>query len=143
MLWYKAWRESRGRFFVCLALCLLPSLNLFFWQKTLLPGDRADAIKWLEAQLAAPRPGVATVVFHSIVLLYFTPEARARMMEILHAAGGQATPEAPLAWLSMEPNGREDDVFLTLWPGGRRKAIASAGYHGGRAVVLNPGGPPR
>lgn len=42
MLWYKAWRECRGRFLVCLALCLLPSLNLFFWQKTLLPGDIDD-----------------------------------------------------------------------------------------------------
>jgi ABC-2 type transport system permease protein len=39
MLWHKAWLESRGRFFVCLAMCLLPSLDLVFWQKTLLPGD--------------------------------------------------------------------------------------------------------
>ncbi len=105
--------------------------------------DRADAVEWLDARLAAPRPGVATVVFHSIVLVYLTPEARARMMEILHAAGGQATPDAPLAWLSMEPNGREDDIFLTLWPGGTRKAISRAGYHGGQAVVLNPDGAPR
>jgi hypothetical protein len=105
--------------------------------------DRADAVEWLEAQLAAPRPGMATVVFHSIVLIYFTLEARARMMEILHAVGGQATPEAPLAWLSMEPNGREDDILLTLWPGGTRKAIASAGYHGGQAVVLDPDRQPR
>lgn len=102
--------------------------------------DRADAIEWLDAQLAPSRPGVATVVFHSIVLLYLTPEARAKMMEILHAAGGKATPEAPLAWLSMEPNGHEDDIFLTFWPGGTRTAIASAGYHGGRARVLNPVG---
>ena len=80
------------------------------------------------------------MVFHSIVLPYFTLEARAtKMTEILNAAGARATPEAPLAWLSMEPNGREDDIFLTLWPGGTRKAIAIAGYHGGRAVVLNPG----
>jgi hypothetical protein len=105
--------------------------------------DRADAVEWLDARLAAPRPGVATVVFHSVVLVYLTPEARERMMEILHAAGGKATLEAPLAWLSMEPNGHEDDIFLTLWPGGMRRAIASAGYHGGRAVVLNPGGPSR
>ncbi len=105
--------------------------------------ERADAVEWLEAQLGAPRPGMTTVVFHSIVLVYLTPEARARMTKILLAAGKQATPEAPLAWLSMEPNGREDYVFLTLWPGGARRAIASAGYHGGRAVVLDPGGPPR
>jgi len=104
--------------------------------------DRADAVEWLEAQLAAPRPGMATVVFHSIVLPYFTPEARARMTKILMAAGEQATSEAPLAWLSMEPNGREDDVFLTVWPGGAPWAIAMAGYHGGRAVVLHAASPP-
>jgi len=97
--------------------------------------ERADAVEWLEAQLALARPRVATVVFHSIVLLYFTPEARARMRKILTAAGEKATSEAPLAWLSMEPNGREDDVFLTMWPGGVGRAIAMAGYHGGRAVV--------
>ena len=104
--------------------------------------ERADAVEWLEAQLAVPRPGMATVVFHSIFLLYLTAEARARMTKVLTAAGEQATSEAPLAWLSMEPNGREDDVLLTMWPGGVRRAIASAGYHGGRAVVLDPGGPP-
>jgi hypothetical protein len=57
------------------------------------------------------------------------------MRKILTAAGEKATSEAPLAWLSMEPNGREDDVFLTMWPGGVGRAIAMAGYHGGRAVV--------
>jgi hypothetical protein len=105
--------------------------------------DRADAVEWLDERLAAPRPGAVTVVFHSIVLLYLTPEARARMIEILHSAGGQATPEAPLAWLSMEPNGQDDNIVLTLWPGGALKAIASAEYHGGRAIVLNPDGPSR
>jgi hypothetical protein len=99
--------------------------------------ERADAVEWLEAQLAAPRPGMATVVFHSIVLPYIAPEARARMTKILKTAGEQATSDAPLAWLSMEPNGHEDDVCLTVWPGGARRAIAMAGYHGGRAVVLN------
>jgi hypothetical protein len=104
--------------------------------------ERADAVEWLEAQLALTRPGTATVVFHSIVLPYLTPEARARMTKILMAAGEQATSEAPLAWLGMEPNGSEDDVFLTVWPGGARRAIAMAGYHGGRAVVLHPASPP-
>src|SRR5579863_5016420 len=105
--------------------------------------DRADAVEWLNARLAEPFPGVATVVFHSIVLIYLSPESRAKMVEILHAAGGKATPESPLAWLSMEPNGHEDDIVLTLWPGGARKAIATAGYHGGRAIVLDPDAPPR
>jgi hypothetical protein len=29
-----------------------------------------------------------------------------------------------------------------VWPGGARRAIAMAGYHGGRAVVLNAASPP-
>lgn len=98
--------------------------------------DRAEAVSWLAAQLARPHPGVATVVFHSIVLLYFSPEARARMTEILTHAGEQATREGPLAWLSMEPDGEgQDNVHLTLWPGGTRRPIANAGYHGGQVVL--------
>lgn len=98
--------------------------------------NRADAVTWLAAQLSRPHPGVATVVFHSIVLLYLSPDAQTRVTETLHCAGEQATSEAPLAWLSMEPDGEgQDNVHLTMWPGGTRRAIANAGYHGG-AVVL-------
>src|SRR5579863_421549 len=39
MLWYKAWIESRARFGVCIALCMVPALNFVFWKKNLLPGD--------------------------------------------------------------------------------------------------------
>jgi hypothetical protein len=98
--------------------------------------DRSDAIAWLELQLAQPRPGVATVVFHSIVRLYFSEEARNRLDEILAQAKERATPEAPLAWLSMEPGERETDVALTIWPGGERKRIAEAGFHGRHVRIL-------
>ncbi len=98
--------------------------------------DRADAVSWIENQLAGPRPGVATVVFHSIVLLYLSPKARERFTEIIAEAGQRATAAAPLAWLSMEPGDGEDNVHLTLWPGGERRAIARAGYHGGSVTML-------
>lgn len=100
------------------------------------PADVARAMRE-QAGWCEQRAGMATVVFHSIVAIYLTPEARARMTKILTAAGEQAASKAPLAWLSMEPNGREDDVFLTIWSGGARMAIATAGYHGGRAVLLS------
>ena len=103
--------------------------------------DRADAVPWLEEQLARPRPGVATVVFHSIVLLYLSPEARTRMKAILNQAGTKATPSAPVAWLSMEPGEGEDNVHLTIWPGGERRAIANAGYHGGQVVLFEDSAP--
>jgi hypothetical protein len=98
--------------------------------------DRSDAIAWLESQLAQPRPGVATVVFHSIVRLYFSQEARNRLDEILAQAKERATREAPLAWLSMEPGEREADVELIIWPGGERKRIAEAGFHGRNVRIL-------
>ena len=98
--------------------------------------DRSDAIAWLESQLAQTRPGVATVVFHSIVRLYFSEEARTRLDEILAQAKERATREAPLAWLSMEPGERETDVELIIWPGGERKRIAEAGFHGRDVKIL-------
>jgi len=101
--------------------------------------DRSDAVEWLARQLSAPRPGVATVVFHSIVLVYFGPEARSRFVEILTDAGARATADAPLAWLSMEPAENQDAtdaVDLTLWPGGVARRIATAGFHAGKVSIL-------
>jgi hypothetical protein len=92
--------------------------------------DRASALEWLEAQLAQPRPGVATVVFHSIVLLYFSREDREILSQLLARAGEKSTAQAPLAWLTMEPGEKETDVHLTIWPGGERTLIATAGFHG-------------
>ena len=93
--------------------------------------DRADAGAWVEANLAQPVAGVATVVFHSIVLQYLTVETRHRMRDALHAAGARATDAAPLAWLRMEPAGETADLRLTWWPGGAEEVLATAGYHGG------------
>jgi hypothetical protein len=98
--------------------------------------EQADAPEWLAVQLASPSPGVATVVFHSVVLLYLTPAARERTAQILTEAGQRATTEAPLAWLSMEPGEIETDVHLTFWPGGQRRRVAQAGYHGRNVTIL-------
>lgn len=103
--------------------------------------DRSAAIPWLETQLAHPRPGVATVVFHSIVLLYFSRQDRERLGQLMTQAGQRASQEAPLAWLSMEPGENETDVHLTLWPGGERRLIATSGYHGRNVQVLNQSRP--
>jgi len=94
--------------------------------------DQLDAVDWAEAQLARPVPGVATVLFHSIMLMYLSDAARERLTGIMTAAGERATEEAPLAWLSMEPDPSvpEAAVDLTYWPGGKRVRIATAGFHG-------------
>ncbi len=93
--------------------------------------DEADAADWVAAQLAEPRPGVATVVFHSIVMQYLPPARRERFRAALHDAGRRASREAPLAWLQMEPETDEHAAIrLRLWPGGAEELLAEVGYHG-------------
>lgn len=92
--------------------------------------DAADAPTWVEEQLAQPRPGLATVVVHSIVLQYLPPERRRRFRAVLDEAGRAATDVAPLAWLRMEPAGERAELRLTSWPSGDEELLAAAGYHG-------------
>lgn len=94
------------------------------------PVDEADAVSWLEHQLAEPRAGVATVVVHSIVLQYLPPDRRRRVRAAIEEAGRAATAPAPLAWLRMEPAGDRAELRVTSWPGGHEERLASAGYHG-------------
>jgi hypothetical protein len=101
--------------------------------------ERADAAAWLRSRLAAPMPGVATVVFHSIVIQYLDATSREGVLATIAAAGARATPQAPLAWLRMEPGGDETEVRLTLWPGGER-LLATAGFHGRPVRWLARGG---
>ena len=93
--------------------------------------DTAEATKWVTEQLATARRGVCTVVFHSIVMQYLSPEQRQSFQDALHEAGARATPNAPLAWVRMEPT-RDGPahVDLTWWPGGVESPLAECGYHG-------------
>ena len=100
------------------------------------PVDRSDAVPWLQTQLAGASPGVATVVFHSVVMPYLSEEARENIRRAIEEAGNRATPEAPLAWLSMEPGADQADIHLTIWPGGERRLIAQAGFQGRDVRVL-------
>lgn len=102
--------------------------------------ERADALPWLDARLAAPIEAHATVVVHSIVMQYLPRPDRAALRERIEVAGAAATPSAPLAWLRLEPPDRapgEDDpdrglaeLRLTTWPGRREIRLGAAGYHG-------------
>lgn len=65
--------------------------------------ERGQAADWLETQLQEPTSEEATVVFHSIVMQYVSPEERERIVSLLRRAGAGATADAPLAWLRMEP----------------------------------------
>ncbi len=99
--------------------------------------DTARAGDWLPQRLAEAAPGVATVVFHTIVLQYLAPAELLTVRETLSEAGARATPEAPLAWLFFEPEDPETMsldmpyvVELQTWPGGTRRRLAVASPHG-------------
>ncbi|HRW37718.1 MAG: DUF2332 family protein [Acidimicrobiales bacterium] len=94
------------------------------------PVTCSGAADWLDAVLAEPTPGRATVVSHSIVLQYLSPDERRRLLDRLDAAGDAASPEAPLAWLRLEPGGDQAELRLTTWPGGATRVLATSAYHG-------------
>ena len=101
--------------------------------------EKAQAAEWAEGVLATTRPGVATVLFHSIVVQYLTPEEGTALHEAITAAGSRATAEAPFAWLFLEPGGGDQAaVRLTLWPGGEERLLARTGFHSSPVTWLYP-----
>jgi hypothetical protein len=94
--------------------------------------EGASLSDWLPRQLALPRPGLATVVYHSVVIEYLSTDVRQAFEVELADAGSRATPEAPLAWLRLEPVSRvrSHGVTLTTWPGARERVLATSGAHG-------------
>jgi hypothetical protein len=104
------------------------------------PLVRCGAADWLAQQLATPRDGVATVVFHSIMWWYLSEAERDRVTELVIAAGARASRAAPLAWLRLEMmTAIEPDLRLTRWPGGEEVVLARADAHG-RYVRWQGGG---
>jgi hypothetical protein len=83
-----------------------------------------------------PFSRVATIVYHSAVMPYLTEENRENLRLVIEDAGRRVTADAPLAWLSMEPGADQAEVHLTMWPGGERRLIAQAGFHGRDVKVL-------
>jgi hypothetical protein len=99
--------------------------------------ERADAAEWLKRKLATRARDAATVVYHSIFLQYPPRETRAAIATAIEAAGAEATPEAPVAWLRLEPEALLDGVRdsprmvldLTVWPGGQRRVLGYTDGH--------------
>ena len=118
-------RERVERLTAALALTSADALSV----------ERADAAEWLEKHLAPRRPGVATVVYHSIVWQYLGDATQRRARAAIEQAGERATVDAPLAWLAFEfdPEARAHALTLTQWPGGARRRLATAHPHGADA----------
>ncbi|MBA4808015.1 DUF2332 family protein [Brevundimonas sp.] len=94
-----------------------------------------DAASWLETNLSvAAEPGLCRVVMHTIAYQYFSPDSQARVRRHLQTVGDQATPDAPLAWLSFEAVSdsvdRRPALDLTVWPGGDTRRLAICQPHG-------------
>lgn len=103
---------------------------------------RADAADWLAARLAEPaEPGHVRTLQHTIFWQYLPEATRTRIDAMLAEAGTRATPETPLAQLSMERDAIRGTarVGLRLWrgapspdgrPDGALRALGRAKYHG-------------
>ncbi|MBP2476505.1 hypothetical protein JOF53_005377 [Crossiella equi] len=97
--------------------------------------DRSPGPDWLREHLAQPRPGVLTVVWHSVVWQYVSPAQRAQGRAVLAEAAERATDECPLALLVFEPRERVGgpfrfDLLLRLWPAGISLHLGSGSGHG-------------
>ena len=67
--------------------------------------ERADAAEWLEKRLAVDgATGRTRVVFHSAVWSYLRADTKERLKTTIRSAGASATADAPIAWLSVEPD---------------------------------------
>jgi hypothetical protein len=98
--------------------------------------ERADAAVWIADRLARRARDAATIVYHSIFLQYPPREARAAIVDAIQSAGAAATPEAPLAWVRLEPEAITDGVDtprmvadIHIWPGGERRILAYTDGH--------------
>jgi hypothetical protein len=93
--------------------------------------ERADAGAWLSKMLGEPVKGVVSTVFHSVVVQYFTDDERAELTNVMEDAGARATPDAPVAWLRLEPEGdmKFPRLRLSMWPGEQDVLLAHCSFH--------------
>lgn len=108
--------------------------------------EQAGALDFLTRQLADLPAGRSTVVWHSVVWQYVDPAEREAVDALLDRIGRQATDNAPLLRISLEPEkrpGGKDFVFrlhVQRWPGGERVLVADALGHGPPVVwAARPG----
>lgn len=83
-----------------------------------------------------PAQGALTVVWHSIMWQYLTPEERQRCGRSIDRAGAAADDRAPLAHIALEPRRLAEGeaqrfvIAVTVWPGGHEVILGEAHPHG-------------
>lgn len=94
---------------------------------------KADAANFVENALASRQQGGAFVLYHSIMWQYLPRATKDAITATLERAGRQATANAPIARLRMEPRDPTNNwavLSLTLWPDGETRRLAHCDYHG-------------
>jgi hypothetical protein len=98
-----------------------------------------DAGAWASAH-AHPRPGVASVLFHSVVWSYLPAETRRAVRRAIAKASESANPSQPFAWLRMEPSPADPtglmEVRVTIWPDGAERLLGRVHPHGAKVFWL-------
>lgn len=80
-----------------------------------------NAADFVESELAKPQePDATRMLMHSIVWQYVPADQQHRVTAAMEAAGAKATPEMPLAWVSVEANRtvHRHNLKVRYWPGG-------------------------
>lgn len=96
---------------------------------------RADAIDWLESRLTSIPAGHLHIIQNTVAWQYFPASVQARGVDMIQAAGAKATPDSPLAWLTLESDGDTRGALggaltLRLWPGDITINLGRADFHG-------------
>lgn len=89
--------------------------------------DRGNAAPWLAERLATPQgTGICRVVFHSMVLQYFTDIDRRGVAASLARAGARSSLDRPLALIGFEWTADRSEVRLSLttWPDCQTRVLA-------------------
>jgi len=101
-------------------------------RKQQVPVACSDAESWLKQRLATRHTGAVHVVYHTIAWQYFPKDTQMACTTALHAAGEAATPNAPIAWVSLEADGKGHGAGLRamVWPPGQEYDLGRADFHG-------------
>lgn len=95
---------------------------------------RMNAGDFVEERLARAQPsGTTRVLMHSVMWQYVPQAEQARITNAMERTGAAATPERPLAWLSLEANRsvHRHELRARYWPGGAgEKLLGTAHPHG-------------
>ncbi|MEN9683435.1 MAG: hypothetical protein RLZZ427_1186 [Pseudomonadota bacterium] len=96
-----------------------------------------NAAEFVEAELAKPQAaGTTRVLMHSIVWQYVPADQQSRVTAAMEAAGARATPERPLAWISVEANRvlHLHELIVRFWPGGGEPVLLARAHPHGAGI---------